>query len=37
MDRWGIGGLKTRVGQECCISRRGGGGRLHRGGIRVGV
>ena len=23
MDSWGIGGLETRVGQECCISRGG--------------
>ena len=31
----GIRGLETRVGQECCISR-GGGGRLYSGGIHVG-
>ena len=23
MGRWGIRGLETRVGQECCISRGG--------------
>ena len=23
MGRWGIRGLEMRVGQECCISRRG--------------
>ena len=23
MGRWGIGGLETRVGRECSISRRG--------------
>ena len=34
MGRWGIGGLKMRVGQECSISR--GGARLYSGGINVG-
>ena len=31
MGRWGIRGLKTRVGRECSIRAR-----LHSGGIHVG-
>ena len=34
MGRWGIRGLKTRVGRECSISK--GGARLYSGGIHVG-
>ena len=34
MGRWGIRGLKTRVGRECNISR--GRARLYSGGIHVG-
>ena len=34
MGRRGIGGLKTRVGRECSISRR--RARLYSGGMRVG-
>ena len=34
MGRRGIRGLKTRVGQECSISRE--GVRLYSGGIHVG-
>ena len=34
MGRWGIRGLKTRVGRECSISRE--GARLYSGGIRAG-
>ena len=34
MDRWGIKGLKTRVGREYSISR--GGSRLYSAGIHVG-
>ena len=34
MGRWGIRGLKTRVGRECSISR--GRTRLYSGGIHVG-
>ena len=34
MGRWGIRGLKTRVGRECCISRR--RTRLYSGGAHVG-
>ena len=34
MGRWGIRSLETRVGQECSISR--GGGGFHSEGIRVG-
>ena len=34
MGRWGIRGLKTRVGWECSISR--GGARLYSGGTHVG-
>ena len=34
MGRWGIKGLKTRVGRECSISR--GGIKLYCGGIHVG-
>ena len=34
MDRWGIRGLETRVGQECSISRE--VARLYCGGIHVG-
>ena len=34
MDRWGIRSLKTRVGQECSISRE--RARLYSGGIHVG-
>ena len=33
MGRWGIRGLRTRVGRECSISR---GGTLYSGGIHVG-
>ena len=33
MSRWGIRGLKTRVGRECSICR--GGPRLYSGGIHV--
>ena len=34
MSRWGIRGLKTRVGRECSISRQ--RARLSSGGIHVG-
>ena len=34
MTRWGIGGLETKMGRECSISR--GGARLYSGGIHVG-
>ena len=34
MGRRGIGGLETRVGRECSISR--GGARFHSGGIHIG-
>ena len=34
VGRWGIGGLETRVGRECSVSR--GGARFHSGGIHVG-
>ena len=34
MGRWGIRSLKTRVGQECSISR--GRARLYSRGIQVG-
>ena len=34
MDRRGIRDLKTRVGQDCSISRR--RARLYRGGVHVG-
>ena len=33
MGRWGIRGLKSRVGRECSISRQ--RVRLYSGGIRV--
>ena len=34
MGRWRIGGLETRMGRECSISR--GGARLYSEGIHVG-
>ena len=34
MGRWGIRGLVTGVGQDCCISR--GETRLYSGGVHVG-
>ena len=33
MGRWGLRGLKMRVGQECSISR--GGARLYSGDVHV--
>ena len=33
MGRWGMKGLKARVGRECIVSR--GGARLYSGGIHV--
>ena len=35
MGRWGMGGLETRVGRECSISRK-RRARLHSGGIHIG-
>ena len=35
MGRGGIRGLETRVGRECSVSR-GGGAKLHSGGMHVG-
>ena len=34
MGRWGVGGLKTRVWRNYCLSR--GGTRLNSGGIQAG-